>query len=102
MIKIELAVHPIAVCIQVCAHAMMTALEVKVMAHEHNCLAAAGLLKDEVEEEMKTFQSHLQASLNEEMLPPPEEVGEKKFEIVVSSDEEKKNEKEKNDWIVNV
>ncbi|EEP81101.1 predicted protein [Uncinocarpus reesii 1704] len=78
-------------------HAMMAALEVKVMIHEHNHLAAADLLKDEMEEEMKTFQSHLQASLNEEMLPPSEKMGEEKFEIVVSFDEEEENEEEKDD-----
>ncbi|EEP75355.1 predicted protein [Uncinocarpus reesii 1704] len=96
-IKIELAVHSIAVCIQTHTHAIMTALEVKIMTHGHNCLAAADLLKNEMEKKMKTFQSHLQTLLNEKMLSSSEKMNKKKFEIVISSDEVKKNEKKKND-----
>ncbi|EEP81103.1 predicted protein [Uncinocarpus reesii 1704] len=96
-IKIELAAHSIAACIQTHTHAMMAALEVKVIAHEHNHLTATDLLKNEMEKKMKTFQSHLQTSLDKEMLSPPEKMNEEEFKIVISFNEEKENEKEKND-----
>ncbi|EEP83035.1 predicted protein [Uncinocarpus reesii 1704] len=89
--------HLIAAYIQTHAHAMMTVLKVKVMTYEHDCLAAADLLKNEMKKKMKTFQNYLQTLLNEEMLSSSEKMNEKKFEIVVSSDEEKKNEEENDD-----
>ncbi|EEP79432.1 predicted protein [Uncinocarpus reesii 1704] len=95
--KIELAVHSIAACIQICAHAMITVLEVKIITYEHNHLAAAGLSKNKMKKKMKIFQSHLQTSLNKKMLSPSEKMSEKKFEIVISFNKEKKNEKKKND-----
>ncbi|EEP78110.1 predicted protein [Uncinocarpus reesii 1704] len=96
-IKIKLAVHSIAVCIQTHIHAMMTALEVKVIVHEHNHLAAADLSKNEMKKKMKTFQSYLQTLLNKKMLSSSEKMNKKKFEIVISFNKEKKNEKKKND-----
>ncbi|EEP82141.1 predicted protein [Uncinocarpus reesii 1704] len=74
----------------------MTALKIKVITHEHNYLAAAGLLKNKMKKKMKTFQSYLQTLLNKKMLSSSEKMSKKKFKIVISFNKEKKNEKKNN------
>ncbi|KJF61206.1 uncharacterized protein CIMG_13487 [Coccidioides immitis RS] len=79
-------------------------LEVKIMAHDHNCLAVVGVLRERVEEEMREFLDQLQGlSEDNNSLSAPEEMEKDDFEIVVSSDknDEEDNETE-DDWIIDI
>ncbi|EFW17577.1 conserved hypothetical protein [Coccidioides posadasii str. Silveira] len=96
------AQHPIAARREARFCQMIARLEAKVMAHGHDCLAAVGVSREGVEEEMRGFLGQLQGPSEDNNSPPaPEEVEEDDFEVVVSSDEDDEEDNEaEDDWII--
>ncbi|KJF59922.1 uncharacterized protein CIMG_12577 [Coccidioides immitis RS] len=69
------------------------------MAHDHDCLAVVGVLRERVEKKIREFLSQLQGLSEDNNSPSaPEKMKKDDFEIVVFSDEndEKNNEMENN------
>ncbi|EAS28666.3 uncharacterized protein CIMG_13344 [Coccidioides immitis RS] len=78
---------------------MISQLEIKIMAHDHNCLAAVSISREGVEKKMREFLNQLQnLSEDNNSSSAPEKMKEDDFKIVVSSDKnDKKNNKMEND-----
>ncbi|KMU92660.1 hypothetical protein CIHG_10492 [Coccidioides immitis H538.4] len=89
--------HLIAACRKAQFCQMIVRLEVKIMTHDHNYLAAVSISRERVEEKMRRFLGQLQSLSEDNNSPPaPEKMKKDDFEIVVFSNknDEKNNETE--------